>query len=439
MRNYKQYYKSITLSALLFSGFSAGALAQDTTNVVDPETRAPVIVATTPGAGAMNVDPGSVIEITFSSEMDESTINGNTLMLHITSVDSIDKADGHNMDHQIKDEAAIKDTEDSWEYSTRSSKGTISYSDKVATFTPDSDLKEGTVYTFTITKDVKSSENVALENDHSWSFTTMGDSDTPYADKQDDRNGMDRDAYSDKTVDASNKDEKKMINLGKAGQFVILAKTDIKKESESKITGHVGEGSVDSEMKKEKDVADREQQRVSGQVAVLQSDQSDTTSPDVSEAIEDMMNAYSDASTNNGDEVTNHETERFYHSDGLSPGVHEWNATLHIDTDVTLSGSEDDVWLFRVNEDLIMDENLTITLSDGAQPDNIFWYVEGEVTIGKDAQFEGIILSMNEITLEKGAKLNGRMFSQASITLDDNTITEPTKMDERTTSTSRRD
>lgn len=148
------------------------------------------------------------------------------------------------------------------------------------------------------------------------------------------------------------------------------------------------------------------------------------------------MSAYSDASMQNGDSLTGHKNEGF-HSTMLAPGVHEWSDSLHIASDATLSGSAEDVWLFKVGENLTVDENTTFTLSSGARAENVFWIVEGEVTVGENALFEGMILSKNEITLEKGAKLNGRMFSQSSITLDENTINEPRIMTGQRTSTNR--
>jgi hypothetical protein len=437
MRKYKQAYKSITLSALLFAGFTAGAFAQDNNKIVDPEAKTPFIISTTPTGGEMNVEPGSVIEITFSSDMSESSINGSTLVLYATRADTvIDESSKLMLNEQIKD-SSMPESKASWEYTTNSVSGTINYSDKIATFTPNSDLEDGTLYTFTVTEGVKNSENIALESDYDWSFTTSGTSEPTYSDKQNDMQGMHKNEYSENAADTTLKANKNRIDLGKAGQFVILAQTNINNKSESMITGHIGEGSVENGLKKENYNSDSERQGVTGQALVLESNLSDTTSPDVSEAIEDMLTAYNDASMQNGDDATVHETGGF-HSNDLTPGVHEWSDSLHIASDVNFSGSKDDVWLIKIGSNLTIDENIVFTLNDGARSENIFWYVEGEVTIGKDANFEGIILSMNEITLEDGATLTGRMFSQASITLNENTVTEPRNMmDGRTTSTNK--
>lgn len=492
MRTDKQFFKSIALAALMGTGFATAGIAQDTTNVVNPETKAPSIFKTSPTDGEMNVNLSSVIEITFSSEMDEATINATTLLLNATSSDSMHnmhKEHGEMMDDQVNDRLTINDSENNRQDTTAGVNGTINYSDKVAVFTPEMELKEGTLYTFTVTKNVKNLENLALENDHTMSFTTIGASDSTYSDLQDEnynmdgnrvdrnrinRNRIDRSEFSDNSTDTTDTTDsaytqrenikfssdrnqygesasdtmettlngtKNMIDLGKAGQFVILATSTINNESASRITGRTGEGSVTDMTKTdntndEKAFTDSVRKSTSDEVLEWQSNQSDTTSPDVTEAIEDMMTAYNNVSMQSGNDSTSHMNENFQTA-VLTPGVYEWSDSLHIESDVTLSGSADDVWIMMVGANLTIDENTVFTLTNGAKAHNVYWYVEGEVTIGKNANFEGIILSMNDITLEKGAKLNGRMFSQKSITLDDNTVTEPGSMAGQTTSRNR--
>jgi hypothetical protein len=433
MRTNKQLFTYTALTALLFAGFSAGGIAQQTDAIVSPETKAPIILATSPTGGEMNVDLGRVIEITFSSEMDEASINGTTLLLHATYADTMYGEHSEILlDGQIKDRSAIKDSENGWQYSAGVVNGTVSYSQKVALFTPDQELKEGTLYSFTVTKGVENLENIALENEHNWSFTTTGTSSSTNFDKQNKRYGMDW--TEDSSMHAMSGNKIKSIDLGKAGHFVILAKTSVKNNSASRITGRIGEGAVATNIPKEKDIFSPTVKTTSGQVLVLQSNRSEATSPDVIEAIEDMMLAYSGASMQNGDDSTSHKNDSF-HNSVLSPGVHAWSDSLHIASDVTLSGSADDVWLIKVGKNLTIGENTVFTLTDGARADHLFWYVEGEVTIGKNAHFQGIILSMDKVTLDKGAKLDGRLFSQTSISLDDNTVTGPGSMVGPTSST----
>lgn len=433
MRTDKQFYKCITLTVLLFTGFTAGSIAQDSGTFNDPEAKMPVILTTTPADDEGNVELNSVIEITFSSEMNQTTINESTLMLHTSLEIPMHKEHGEMPHDKIKEYSATntEKSENSRQDETGVINGTISYSNNVAQFTPEKELSEGTEYTFTVTTGVMNSENIALESEYTWSFTTAGMSDPTFSDNQyfnqDNNFGREISAYNKRTADKSNKGKTNLIELGKAGQYVILAKTEVHYVSKSRITGHIGTGSVSDKIKKEKEFTDSARQRIPGQIIVVQSNQSDTTAPDVSAAIEDMMSAYSDASMQNGNDMSSKQYNSFQSGD-VTPGVYEWSDSLHVTSDVTLSGGTDDVWIMMVSDNLTVDENTTFKLSDGARAENIYWYVEGEVTIGENAEFEGIILSMNEITLEKGAKLNGRMFSQSSITLDDNTVTEPVSM-----------
>ncbi len=435
MRTDNQFFKGISLTALLFTGFAVNGIAQDRTNFDEPERNAPTIVATTPADGEENVDLDGDIEITFSVEMDEATINENTLMLHagsaITMHDEYDEYDEEMWDDHMEErrhsEGAMQDKD--------AVKGTIRYSDRVAVFTPDEELEEGTQYAFTVTNEVKSYEGIALEEEYTWSFTTMDDSDITYYDQQSaeeydeetDRYRYDRGETQDRSRHMETSSETSFINLGTAAEFVVLAKENINHKSESRITGNTGEGSKADKDEKDDEDRQRAYDQDRDQDRDMRSDQRDdysATSPDVNEAIEDMMSAFREVSEEKNDDVTTHEVGGF-HSDDLTPGVHEWNDTLNIESDIAISGSEDDVWLIKIGNNLTVNENIQFTLNDGAQAANVYWYVDGDVTIGQDSQFEGVILSMGDITLEKGAEVNGRLFSQSSITLDDNTISEP--------------
>ncbi len=64
-------------------------------------------------------------------------------------------------------------------------------------------------------------------------------------------------------------------------------------------------------------------------------------------------------------------------------------------------------------------------LSGGALAKNIFWQVAGQVNLGINTHFEGIILSKTGITFQTGASLNGRALAQTAVVLDDNVVIQP--------------
>lgn len=107
----------------------------------------------------------------------------------------------------------------------------------------------------------------------------------------------------------------------------------------------------------------------------------------------------------------------------LAPGLYKWSTGLTIPSDVTLSGSENDVWIFQIAQNLNMSSATKILLSGGAQANHIFWAVAGQTTIGTTANFSGTILDKTAIVLNTGATLNGRALAQSAVTLNANTVT----------------
>jgi hypothetical protein len=109
----------------------------------------------------------------------------------------------------------------------------------------------------------------------------------------------------------------------------------------------------------------------------------------------------------------------------LAPGVYKWSSGLLIPTDVTLTGSATDVWIFQVAQDLTVDSAVNVTLAGGALAKNVFWQVAGAVDIGTTAHMEGIVMCQTAITLHTGASINGRLLAQTAVILDQNAVTQP--------------
>ncbi len=109
----------------------------------------------------------------------------------------------------------------------------------------------------------------------------------------------------------------------------------------------------------------------------------------------------------------------------LRPGVYEWDSDVFIPSNLILAGSAADVWIFKVNGNLGMKSGRFVVLEGSALPENIFWQVAGDVTIGGNVQFKGIILSAGSIELWNGATIDGRLLSQTTVDLDMATIIQP--------------
>ena len=109
----------------------------------------------------------------------------------------------------------------------------------------------------------------------------------------------------------------------------------------------------------------------------------------------------------------------------LAPGVYKWGTGLLIPTDLTLTGSDTDVWIFQIAGDLTVSNAVNIVLAGGALPKNIFWQVAGFVDVGTTAHVEGVFMCQTSITLRTGASINGRLLSQTAVVLDQNTVVQP--------------
>ncbi|OHA18146.1 MAG: hypothetical protein A2664_01600 [Candidatus Taylorbacteria bacterium RIFCSPHIGHO2_01_FULL_46_22b] len=160
----------------------------------------------------------------------------------------------------------------------------------------------------------------------------------------------------------------------------------------------------------------------------------------VDTAVLDMGTAYTDAAGR----TTPTATELGAGNIGgmtLAPGLYKWSTDVTIPTDVTLSGSADDVWIFQIAGDLTIASGgsipagIKVVLAGGAQSSNIFWQVGGVTgaTLGTYATFNGNILSAKQVIIQTGAVLNGRALAQTQVTLDANTISSPPLPDVKVT------
>jgi hypothetical protein len=110
----------------------------------------------------------------------------------------------------------------------------------------------------------------------------------------------------------------------------------------------------------------------------------------------------------------------------LVPGLYKWGTGVLItNAGVTLSGGANDVWIFQIAGDLIVNNSAMVTLIGGAQAKNIFWQVSGQANLGTAADFKGVILSQTLISLNTGAIMNGRALAQTAVTLNATAITAP--------------
>jgi hypothetical protein len=102
--------------------------------------------------------------------------------------------------------------------------------------------------------------------------------------------------------------------------------------------------------------------------------------------------------------------------------VYKWTSGVTIPTNVTLSGSSTDVWIFQVGTDLDISAGVSVLLTGGARTKNIFWQVAGQATLEPSSVFEGIILSKTLIAMQTKAYICGKLLAQTAVTLQQNFV-----------------
>ncbi len=215
------------------------------------------------------------------------------------------------------------------------------------------------------------------------------------------------------------------VNLGTASNFVLLAKSGISTTGSTSIVGDIGVSPIDSTgITGFGLIMDASNQFSTSSLVnghIYAADYTPPTPAVMTTAISDMEIAYTDAA---GRTLPDY-TELGAGDIGgmtLKPGLYKWSTGVIIPTDVTLSGSSTDVWIFQIAQTLDISNGKQVILSGGAQAKNIFWQVADQATLGTTAVFNGNILGQTAIVLNTGAVLNGRALAQTAVTLDANTV-----------------
>ncbi len=217
------------------------------------------------------------------------------------------------------------------------------------------------------------------------------------------------------------------VNLGTAGAYAILAKSGVSTVPTSAITGDVALSpaaasyvtgfSLTSDATK----VFATSPQVTGKI--FASDYAAPTPSNLTTAVSDMELAFTDAA-GRAPSVTELGAGNIGGMT-ITRGVYKWGTGVLVPTDVTLSGSATDVWIFQIAQDLTVNSATKITLAGGALAKNVIWQVAGAVSLGTTSHVEGIVLSQTSITLETGASINGRLLAQTAVSLDSSTVVAP--------------
>lgn len=329
-----------------------------------PDITSPAVNSMNPLNNATDVAGNKVVAFTFSEAMDPLTINASTFTL---------------------------------KQGPTSVSGVVAYSGTTATFTPANLLAAGTVYTAAITTGAKDLAGNPLAADIILSFSTFS-------------------ATSNLAV----------VNLGAAGNYVILAKSAINNNPTSAVTGDMGLSPAATSFITGFSLTNLTGYATSPQVTgkLYAADMASPTGTNLTTAVENMITAYNDAAGRPSPDYSELGTGNIG-GKTLLPGLYKWTNTVTLPSDITISGSANSVWIFQIAGDLTVSAAVNVTLTGGAQAKNIFWQVAGQSTFGTTSHFEGIVLSKTGITFRTGASFKGRALAQTAVILDGNAVILP--------------
>jgi hypothetical protein len=227
------------------------------------------------------------------------------------------------------------------------------------------------------------------------------------------------------------------VDLGAAGNYVILAETGISTVPNSIITGNIGVSPITGAAMTGFDMVMDSSNTFGGSTQLTgKAHASDFDAPTPSlmtQAVNAMRTAYTDAAgLPNPDDARNNLVGGILGgplaggpTSQLTPGVYTFTTDVHITGDIHFNGSDTDIFVIQMAGNLVMDAHYNVILEGGALPQNIVWQVAGSVDVGAGAHMEGILLVKTAVTFKTLSSLDGRILAQTACTLQMATITDP--------------
>jgi hypothetical protein len=209
------------------------------------------------------------------------------------------------------------------------------------------------------------------------------------------------------------------VNLRGAGQFAILAASEITSVPTSSIKGDVGLSPAARSK-----IAGLTPVEVTG--SILAASDGGATAIMLTAAQNDLTTAYNDAAGRSLGAVDVANADLGGRT--LAPGLYKSTGTLNVTGNLTLDAQGDagGIYIFQVASVLTAAAGSKVILSGGTKAANVFWQVGTSATLGTTAQFKGNIMADQSISFATGAVLDGRALVRiGAVTLDSTTITMP--------------
>jgi len=183
------------------------------------------------------------------------------------------------------------------------------------------------------------------------------------------------------------------VNLGVAGDFVILSKTGVTDVYKSAVLGDVGTSPITGAAMLLKC------NEVTGTIYTVDAAGPlpcrVTNATRLGIAVLDMQAAYTELAGRINPDFLNLGAGNIG-GKTLTPGLYKWTSPLIIPADITISGGPNDIFVFQLNQTLMVSSAVRMTLAGGVQAKNIFWVSAGAVILGTTSH-------LKETSLERQA------------------------------------
>nr|AFK64812.1 ice-binding protein isoform 2 [Pyramimonas gelidicola] len=229
------------------------------------------------------------------------------------------------------------------------------------------------------------------------------------------------------------------VEIGSAGNYVMLTKTGISTVPDSAITGDMGVSPIAATaMTGFSLTADptnkfSTSEQLTGKA--FAANYATPTPAHLTTAVSDMETAYTDAAGR-----ANEDPERLNLNGGalggdfggecapLTPGVYTFGSDVTIGANIYFEGStasgNTDVFIIQMTGNLMQVANTQVVLSGGALAKNIFWQISGAAEISEKAHMKGILLVKTDVLFKTESSLSGRVLAQTACNLQKATISD---------------